>query len=933
MEHPPISRLMYQPNYARPMSRAGRYVSRAYRYIIALLVSLVMVLATLTAFPTVEARAILLAGLAVYGAYTLVRQRLRGEAERRWYTPRVQFLRGQIGIAAATIIAYYFAAHGHPNLIWPVYLLSMLIISEHCSTPVVIGSVMQVGVLLASVLLLAQPHTSPSVTLAYLAYAAIQWLWIVVIAFILHYLVRNVNARDAAIERYQASQSSLLELVSLGRDPTQVRRAVLESYLSLVGADAGSLWIYDHGRDCLTLGAGWMFRRSGASTSGSGADVLAGDSATLPAHIIRTQRPGIVAKRPGSSIGTHRLLPFPPTLAQAQVEFALPIVGEPDDDPAAREVICFDYMRPIKVDELEQAMHSCQGLLPEMASVLNRASSLAAHLVKREVERRVTHSLDRDVVLRDLVDVATSIVGFDFATVSLIDEDHDLIRTVYASPQVDRDWIKMASHPLASADIQAHVVRTGSTEILRGWDSRFDKRIWNRFGHEDMLRAWIPLKVTADHEGKGRPIGTLEVGYFHAGRREITEDQIELLAPAVRHAAVAINNAQHYARLRKQAEALSSLHRVTQNLHTITSPARLSRVLRAIGQAAEEILDADVVMLYEYGPDREGLSLGYLGGDVWGKGDLSLHIEPGSVLRKIITEKQPHYSPDARQDPLLVGYHQRGVEAGQRRTFAQRQNIKSFAGVPLMVEDQVVGVLCVNYRSHRSFAEDDRDLLDLFARQAALAKENARLYAWAHESAKSSERGRLSRELHHSVSQELYGLELKARTALSLVSQDVEAAATQLHQIIDIADAVKNQVGFLISELRPTPDTDFADDLCRYVSRMRQHFGMDIDVQGLQDERLSPQAHFALIRIAHEALNNILHHARCHHVDVRYGTEDGEFHLVIQDDGVGFNLAGVSTTGRFGLANIREYAENVGGRAVIVSKPKHGTRVEVWVPS
>jgi signal transduction histidine kinase len=933
MDSRPISKLIYVPNYGRPLSRTARYVSRVYRYVIAAFVSLILIIATVAYVPDPLSLVFLVVLLIVYGIYTVGRQKLSIQSERRWYTPRAQFVRGEVGMIAATMLDYYFAVHGYPGVLWPIYLLPILIISEHCATPIVIAAVVQASVMLTAVQLLARPYETAGVPLASYASIALQILWITVFAFILHYLVRNIDARDKAIEQHRKKLVSLLQQVLASHDPNKIRLAALEVSMGLTGADWGSFWIFDSTRDSLRLATGWLSNPQRPSTEPTDfLRVLACDSDTLPAHVVRTQREGVTAvdKKPVQT--EYRVFEFPPLLPAAKVEFAIPIPKNTNRATEPYGVLCFDFEGSLDCDMLSQCIQHVQNALPEIVPALHHAELMEQQNRQSAISQRVIHSLDRDTVVRELVDVAITILGFDFATVSLVDDDRGVIRSIYASPNIAPEWIKMASHPITSQDIQADVVRHHKIEILRGWDARFDKRIWRKFRHADMLRAWLPLVVN-DNMAPERCIGTLEVGYFEACHRRITSEQLELLSPAIQHAAVAIENAENHARLRRQAQALNRLYRVTQDLHTITSPARLSHVLRAIGQSAEEILDADIVILYEYDAKKQKLSLVYLGGEVFGKRSLSLQIDPGNVLEKIITEKKPYYSSDARHDPYLVGYHRERAHQGDRRTFTVRQNIRSFAGVPLMVEDQVVGVLCVNYRSRRRFAADECEILELFARQAAFAKENARLYAWARESAITSERDRLSRELHHSVSQELHGLELKTKAALSLLPHDNRAAERQLQEMIQIAGQVKSQIGFLISELRSSPDSEnFWQDLTHYTQLMQEYFGLDIDIKGDNLGGLPAQTQFVLKRIAREALNNIVHHSQGAHVHIRCVRNKDELQLLIQDDGIGFDQTRVRSKGRYGLVNIRDYAESVGGRATISSQPGHGTRVEADIP-
>jgi signal transduction histidine kinase len=85
----------------------------------------------------------------------------------------------------------------------------------------------------------------------------------------------------------------------------------------------------------------------------------------------------------------------------------------------------------------------------------------------------------------------------------------------------------------------------------------------------------------------------------------------------------------------------------------------------------------------------------------------------------------------------------------------------------------------------------------------------------------------------------------------------------------------------------------------------------------------------ALYRIAQEALNNALKHARAGQVTVRLGVDDGRLTLEVEDDGQGFDPQSASDGGGMGLANIRHRTEQLGGALEVRSAPGKGTVVRV----
>ena len=124
--------------------------------------------------------------------------------------------------------------------------------------------------------------------------------------------------------------------------------------------------------------------------------------------------------------------------------------------------------------------------------------------------------------------------------------------------------------------------------------------------------------------------------------------------------------------------------------------------------------------------------------------------------------------------------------------------------VPLMAKGGLVGALQVGARTMRTFAPEQLALLWAIGQQVGVAVENARLYADAQVSAALAERNRLARELHDSVTQSLYSVNLYAEAAARLLtSGDAAEAAGHLRSLRDTAQDALREMRLLIFELRP----------------------------------------------------------------------------------------------------------------------------------
>jgi PAS domain S-box-containing protein len=199
----------------------------------------------------------------------------------------------------------------------------------------------------------------------------------------------------------------------------------------------------------------------------------------------------------------------------------------------------------------------------------------------------------------------------------------------------------------------------------------------------------------------------------------------------------------------------------------------------------------------------------------------------------------------------------------------------------------------------------------------------------AHE----EERALLARELHDDVTQRLAvaaidvgRAELAAvdgaqaetlrevREGLARLSEDVHSLAYQLHP------AVLEELG-LVEALRTAGE--------HFGSRDQVALSMDL---AAVPAGLGKDAALCLFRVAQEALTNVTRHAAARAASVTLREGDGGLHLVVRDDGVGFDLAGPGARGRLGLASMRERVRLLNGTIEIESEPGRGTAVVAWIP-
>jgi signal transduction histidine kinase len=211
---------------------------------------------------------------------------------------------------------------------------------------------------------------------------------------------------------------------------------------------------------------------------------------------------------------------------------------------------------------------------------------------------------------------------------------------------------------------------------------------------------------------------------------------------------------------------------------------------------------------------------------------------------------------------------------------------------------------------------------------------STQLVASAQRSAVASERARLARELHDSVTKTLRGVSLAALALPSVLRRQPALAEHLAGTVVAGATAAAQQARELLEEMRFDVRHLAAgvDELCQAWSTST---GIQVQVSAAA---VNPPVavSYELTRILREALANVARHGRARWVGVRLAPQPHGLMLEITDDGVGFavpdDLTGLQSAGHFGIVGMNERARTIGGALRIESAPGSGTRITVQVP-
>lgn len=374
--------------------------------------------------------------------------------------------------------------------------------------------------------------------------------------------------------------------------------------------------------------------------------------------------------------------------------------------------------------------------------------------------------------------------------------------------------------------------------------------------------------------------------------------------------ALALENGRLYHKAQKRLAESKALHQVTL---AILQKLELDEVLQIICDEAQRMTysSGSAISLVE---SEDWLRVMYCAGETPEKpGRVAVgHSNMGTAIQRI--------------EPLIINnlIQKREDEAGRAAPV-------SMLALPLRVQGNTIGVLAV-FKA-KGFEQDDVRLMRVFAGQAAVAVDHAQLTHQVHEMAILEERHRLSRELHDSVNQLLYGISLYTEAATRQLEQgDSTAAQRHLANIGESAQEALKEMRMLIFELRPSALSQMGlhDSLSQRLKAVEEQLGLQPSFKWRVNVSLDRHIEEALYGITQEALNNVVRHSKAHSVSVHLVQSGQTLILKIEDDGVGFPPNQVSGNS-MGLKTMRERAESLNAQLSIDSAPERGTCITVEV--
>jgi PAS domain S-box-containing protein len=219
-------------------------------------------------------------------------------------------------------------------------------------------------------------------------------------------------------------------------------------------------------------------------------------------------------------------------------------------------------------------------------------------------------------------------------------------------------------------------------------------------------------------------------------------------------------------------------------------------------------------------------------------------------------------------------------------------------------------------------------------RTAKLSRANKQLRLYAAEAirAQEDERKRVAYELHDQIGQSLTSLKL-------MISQAEHFSATESSTILADTQTIVSELIRQVREMSLNLRPSMLDDLGllptllwhieRYTSQTR--IKVAFEQSGLNIV-FNPDISIVVYRVVQEALTNIARHAHVNEAAVSVWADEQAIHLIVRDQGSGFNPASLPLGTSSGLSGMRERTLLLGGSFQIESSPDTGTRLTVEIP-
>ncbi|MCP4344800.1 MAG: GAF domain-containing protein [Desulfobacterales bacterium] len=272
----------------------------------------------------------------------------------------------------------------------------------------------------------------------------------------------------------------------------------------------------------------------------------------------------------------------------------------------------------------------------------------------------------------------------------------------------------------------SEVVKSGKSLLVSDIrkHSKFVKGLTSDREERSMLLSPIKLRE--------RIIGVISAD-FHGLNGFDNHDQV-LLEALTKQTATALQNTELYQKERDKAQALTNLYKISRKSLSIRTSSDIRKLLEKIADISKQVLKADVIELYEYSSTHKEFKLPQItAGNKYAPPISKKEIYEDDTVFKLINRTEPLFTEDVQKESVFSENYAVIREDQPKERFVIREDIRSNAVIPLKTGFESVGLMFANYRTPQKFTNEQRELIILFADQAAMVIKNAQMYHYVNQ--------------------------------------------------------------------------------------------------------------------------------------------------------------------------------------------------------
>lgn len=515
--------------------------------------------------------------------------------------------------------------------------------------------------------------------------------------------------------------------------------------------------------------------------------------------------------------------------------------------------------------------------------------------------------LDTPSLLERFVAASTSLTGARYGAINIVDDEGASIQFVQVG--VADSVLALLGHAPHAWGVLGAIPDTG---VLR-LDDLTQHPAYRGLppGHPPM-GSFLGAAVRV----RGERFGTLYLSEKPGGFDEADEAVVQSLAAG---AAVAVLNAQSYGREVRRQQWLAAAQQITTML---LEGSDAEDVLESVAAAAARVGRADVAAIVLPGAGDTELLVEIV--TPAGRGLLGADMSDDAAVRAVFDDGTGALLTDAgRQSPALATWGPALL-------------------APMHAQGRGVGVLALLRRTGGTpFTDEDLELAQSFASQAALAFVLGDAQRLRGDAALRGERTRIARDLHDLAIQQLFAAGMQVESLRSDPAQLVTPeAARALEQVVEHVDAGIRQIRVIVRTLddpgaavplvqRVVAEVELAHSSLGFAPHLSVHVdGEAVDVvagdrvlPSVIDDVVAPGRANNVVAVVREGLSNVARHASSRAVAVRLSVttgHPGEVVVEVEDDGVGVPPAPARASG---TRNLAQRAEESGGSFALLRPP------------